>query len=359
MKKLFSALSFVFVLSASFGDDAPQVYYSSPSQKTLEASGAVQQASGMDQLKMKKIDDLQEMSAHHFGKLEEIQHQLAILDQKISGLVESIKTHQEALKRMEKNQVKNQPPRDQEKIKDPAKVDAQSLETQSTVISDNQVENKPATQSVSDAKEPNQHEKQNDIPPSTAERAHQSKPGDEIKKPAEMVEGADTKKETIDAKEKPEKPEEPDNRDIDLLKKGLLENPEQEKKVLSSEEKYKKIRAMIVRGSYKQSREELMEFIEENPNHFLLSSAYYWLGETYFVEKKYSEAAKTFMKGYKVNPSSHKVNDILLKLAMSLAALDKKQDACKTYKKLRNSEVAVSATHKHIADREEKKLGCA
>ena len=263
--------------------------------------------------------------------------------------------HQEALKKIEQNQLKNQA-LDQEKVKE-VEANPQNLLSQPTVIQDNETKKSPPlenTQEIKKPKEPSSN--QINTQPAQVEEKPLLNSDDQIKKSAEMVEGAGANKETTDEKEKPE---EKGKADKDPLKNDLLENPEQEKKIPSPEDKYKKIRALIVQGSYKQSREELIEFIEENPNHSLLPSAYYWLGETYFVEKKFSEAAKTFMKGYKVNPSSHKVNDILLKLAMSLAALGKKQDACKTYKKLRSSEVPVSSTHKHIADREEKKLGCA
>jgi tol-pal system protein YbgF len=125
-----------------------------------------------------------------------------------------------------------------------------------------------------------------------------------------------------------------------------------------AEQQYQKISSLIVQGNYKQARLDLQGFVETYPHHTLTPSAYYWLGETYFIEKNYVEAAKTFLKGYKVNESSHKVNDILLKLAMSLGALDRKTEACKTYEKLRNSKIPLSATHKHIAEKEEKKLKC-
>ena len=69
---------------------------------------------------------------------------------------------------------------------------------------------------------------------------------------------------------------------------------------------------------------------ERYPSNDLAGNAKYWLGETHYAQKSYSQAAVIFAEGFQTYPSSKKAPDILLKLAMSLAQLEKKGEACKT-----------------------------
>lgn len=78
------------------------------------------------------------------------------------------------------------------------------------------------------------------------------------------------------------------------------------------------------------------KFAADNPQNPLVSSAYYWMGESYFVEKDYENAAKKFVGGYKKFPKGQRAPETLLKLGDSLAGLNKKKDACITYGKLAN-----------------------
>ena len=66
----------------------------------------------------------------------------------------------------------------------------------------------------------------------------------------------------------------------------------------------------------------------------MAGNAQYWLGETYYARGKYMEAASAFAEGYKRYPKSAKTPDALLKLGMSLARADQKQNACVALAKL-------------------------
>ena len=74
----------------------------------------------------------------------------------------------------------------------------------------------------------------------------------------------------------------------------------------------------------------LQDFLTRYPNHDLGGNAKYWLGETHYAQKAYSRAAVIFAEGFQNYPASKKAPDILLKLAMSLSQLEKKNEACKT-----------------------------
>jgi len=105
-----------------------------------------------------------------------------------------------------------------------------------------------------------------------------------------------------------------------------------------SEEDIKKIyqdaRALISAGKYEQAETALLNFIKNYAEHELAGPAKYWLGETYFVQKKYTQATVTFADGYKAAPKGIKAPDNLLKLAMSLKELGKTKEACTTIKEL-------------------------
>lgn len=335
------SLLFLACLGASLlaADPEPQIYYpvSKNKNSVTYSASAPTTASGMETLKLSKLENIHEMSVHQYGKLEEIQHQIDRLHQKIADLVQKLEHHQ---KKMEAPGVDAKKPleaeKPQEAQKNPMEKPEQAAPLKKEMVS--AVEEKESKEKDAVKKPtPEMLEKKGEA--TTGEQ----KPAAETQEQEKKVVAAnqvtpDPKGKTAEVAASQEAPSKPE--------------------ISEAEQQYQKISSLIAQGNYKQARLDLQTFVETYPNHTLAPSAYYWLGETYFIEKNYVEAAKTFLKGYKVNESSHKVNDILLKLAMSLGALDRKTEACKTYEKLRNSKIPLSATHKHIAEKEEKKLKC-
>ncbi|MSP89411.1 MAG: tol-pal system protein YbgF [Alphaproteobacteria bacterium] len=70
-------------------------------------------------------------------------------------------------------------------------------------------------------------------------------------------------------------------------------------------------------------------FIKANPNHGLAGNAQYWLGETHYARKEFDKAAVEFAEGFKKYPKDSKAPDNVLKLGMSLSALNQTAEACK------------------------------
>ena len=91
---------------------------------------------------------------------------------------------------------------------------------------------------------------------------------------------------------------------------------------------------LLKNHKWEEGRGALMTFLERNPDDDLSDNAYYWVGETYYINQQYKEAAKAFLEGYRKYPKADKAPDNLLKLAKSLAALDQVDNACTTYAKL-------------------------
>lgn len=103
----------------------------------------------------------------------------------------------------------------------------------------------------------------------------------------------------------------------------------------NAKEAYEKARSLLEQGEYETAEKEFLAFVEGHPKDELTGAAQYWLGVTFFVRGQFEKAAANFAKGIKNYPKSSKVSDSLLKLAKSLAALDRKADACTTLDQLK------------------------
>ncbi len=103
-------------------------------------------------------------------------------------------------------------------------------------------------------------------------------------------------------------------------------------------------------GDAQKARDLLSRFIELYPNHELAANAHYWLGETYYSEKKYDQAILEFQQTIKNFPKKEKVPAAMLKQAMAFKELGDAKSARYVLKKLQEefpqSEEAVRAKEK-------------
>lgn len=105
----------------------------------------------------------------------------------------------------------------------------------------------------------------------------------------------------------------------------------------SPEEQYAQAFGLLRTGDYAAAAAGLEQFLKANPAHELAGNATYWLGETYYVRKDYSKAGKYFLDGFKKYPQNRKGADNLLKLSLTLAALDQKKEACQALKEIKKT----------------------
>lgn len=98
-------------------------------------------------------------------------------------------------------------------------------------------------------------------------------------------------------------------------------------------------------------------FLEQHRDHSLAGNAQYWLGETYYVQGDYKQAAQAFLSGYRDFPKSRKAADSLLKLGLSLNRLGQKEQACAAYMQV-GSQFPKAAEAKKRAQSEIKRAGC-
>ena len=126
----------------------------------------------------------------------------------------------------------------------------------------------------------------------------------------------------------------------------------------SVSEQYNYAFGLLKQADYPAAEEALKNFIHVHPNDPLAGSAQYWLGETYYARADYADAASAFAEGYKRYPKGTKAADELLKLGMSLARANQKQNACVTFAQLDREFPNPANAIKERAKDEKKKLGC-
>ena len=114
----------------------------------------------------------------------------------------------------------------------------------------------------------------------------------------------------------------------------------------------------LLQQNFKNAQTAFSEFLDLYPNDPLAGNAQYWLGETYYVRRKYRSAANAFLKGYQNYAKSNKAPDNLLKLSMSLDRLGQKDAACSSYLELQEKFPRAPAHVRNKARSEIRRLGC-
>ena len=111
-------------------------------------------------------------------------------------------------------------------------------------------------------------------------------------------------------------------------------------------------------GDYAGARVDFAEMVEKFPQHKLSGNAQYWLGETFYVQRQYKQAAEAFLAGYTTYAESGKAPDSLLKLGMTLTALGEKQTGCNALAELDAKFPNASPAIAKRAQIEKKRANC-
>lgn len=121
---------------------------------------------------------------------------------------------------------------------------------------------------------------------------------------------------------------------------------------------YQASRQMLMRSEFSQAETSFKGFLEKHKDHKLTGNVRYWLGETYYVQGDYPQAAATFLEGYQKSPRGAKAPDSLLKLGMSLTRMEKNTEACATFRKLRGDFPKMPAHLSKTLERERTSAKC-
>jgi tol-pal system protein YbgF len=114
--------------------------------------------------------------------------------------------------------------------------------------------------------------------------------------------------------------------DIASLKKAKESPP-------SPEALYEEAYSLFTAKKYPEARERFILFTKTYPEHKLIGNAYFWLGETYFVEKNYESAILSYEEVLKYKDSP-KVSSAMLKQALAFIEIEDKKTAISVLKEL-------------------------
>lgn len=95
----------------------------------------------------------------------------------------------------------------------------------------------------------------------------------------------------------------------------------------SKEGHYGLAREKLERNEHDAARKLFASFIEKWPGDPLAANSQYWLGESFYGQKKYREAILEFRKVNEKYPKSDKAPDALLKIGYAFVALGLKDEA--------------------------------
>ncbi|WP_181013812.1 tol-pal system protein YbgF [Agrobacterium rosae] len=114
----------------------------------------------------------------------------------------------------------------------------------------------------------------------------------------------------------------------------------------------------VLSGDYKAAEKGFDQYIQSYPKGAKAADANFWLGEAQYSQGKFTDSAKTFLNAHQTYSKSPKAPEMLLKLGMSLAALDNKETACATLREVPKRYPSASKTVLGKVTSEQKRLSC-
>ncbi len=127
----------------------------------------------------------------------------------------------------------------------------------------------------------------------------------------------------------------------------------------SVQERYSYAFKLVRQFKTAEAEVAFIEFLAAHGDDPLADNARYWLGESYYAQRDYAQAAATFVEAYSKAPNGPKARDNLLKLGMSLSRLDQKESACESLDQMLSQfNSPADAKTRTKAEVEKKRAGC-
>ncbi|MCA1406101.1 tol-pal system protein YbgF [Ensifer sp. IC3342] len=142
---------------------------------------------------------------------------------------------------------------------------------------------------------------------------------------------------------------------------GINANPGTEQQTASLDnpgDLYQSAYGHVLSGDYAMAEQEFRDYLDVFPNGDKAADASFWMGEAQYSQGKYSDAAKTFLNAHQAHGKSPKAPEMLLKLGMSLGALDNKETACATLREVNKRYPKASPAVKAKVSSEQSRFGC-
>lgn len=127
----------------------------------------------------------------------------------------------------------------------------------------------------------------------------------------------------------------------------------------SPEAQYDQAIALLRTENYAAAQAAFKDFLTKNASSPLAGNAQYWLGETFYAQGQYRDAAEAFLQGFQKYPKNSKASASLLKLGMSLGQMKQTKEACLTLNEIPKRYPDAPAMLRQRGVEERKKLGCS
>jgi len=114
----------------------------------------------------------------------------------------------------------------------------------------------------------------------------------------------------------------------------------------------------VLSGDYGTAEAGFRQHIAKFPDDPQSADARYWLGEALLGQQRYRDAAEVFVDANRQFPDSRKSPDMLLKLGVSLSALNQREVACATFGKIGQRYPKASNSLKERVKQERALAGC-
>ena len=108
---------------------------------------------------------------------------------------------------------------------------------------------------------------------------------------------------------------------------------------------------------FSEAENGFRDFLTKYPDHNLAGNAQFKLGETYYAQQQYQEAAKSYLTGYKQFPKSRRAPDSMLKLGLAMNRMGQNQQGCAVLGSV-SDEFPNAVEVKKRAQAEYKRAGC-
>lgn len=142
---------------------------------------------------------------------------------------------------------------------------------------------------------------------------------------------------------------------------GLNATPETEQQTASLDnpgDLYQSAYGHVLSGDYSTAENQFRDYLQAFPKGEKAADASFWMGEAQYSQGKFNDSAKTFLNAHQAYSKSPKAPEMLLKLGMSLAALDNKETACATLREVGKRYPKASPAVKAKVTTEQSRLAC-
>jgi len=123
-------------------------------------------------------------------------------------------------------------------------------------------------------------------------------------------------------------------------------------------EQYDAAQELLKNGQYAEAEAAFRSFIDTNPKDGNVERASYWLGETLYARKNFTEASRIYARNVQQWPKGDKAPDNLVKLSLALINLKRAGEACQFLVVLDNDYPDAAQNVKQAAARAKKQAKC-